>query len=163
MMNFFKIGLPWLLLKPGKYCSASTIKSNTLQGPGSSNGFHLQPSKARTAKQSLNLKLYPAALLWSICETRKRCKRPSAKRAPGRQMSRLFRAHFPADVSPGQEERTMFWFKDKLPIFECNYLDDSIITRDNWILDGWFGYKIQTIVYQKYVIYFKLKLAKKLA
>ena len=55
---------------------------------------------------------------FNLLQTRKRCKRPSAKRAPGRhpglfQISRLFRARFPADVSPGQEEQPMFRFKDK--------------------------------------------------
>ena len=54
----------------------------------------------------------------NLQQTRKRCKRPSAKRAPGKhpglfQISRLFRARFSADVSPGQEEQPMFWFKDK--------------------------------------------------
>ena len=47
MIAFFKIRLP-LLLKPGKYCSAS---STTLQGPGQ--GVHLQPSKAGAAKLQL--------------------------------------------------------------------------------------------------------------
>ena len=53
----------------------------------------------------------------NLLQTRKRCKRPSAKRAPGRhpglfQISRLFRTRFPADFSPGQKEQPMFWFKD---------------------------------------------------
>ena len=54
----------------------------------------------------------------NLLQTRKRCKRPSAKRAPGRhpglfQISQLFRTRFPADFSPGQEEQPMFWLKDK--------------------------------------------------
>ena len=54
----------------------------------------------------------------NLLQTQKRCKRPSAKRAPGRhpglfQISRLLRARFSADVSPGQEEQPMFWLKDK--------------------------------------------------
>ena len=85
-----------------------------------SSGVHLQPSKVGTAKQSL--KQDPAALSCRICQTRKRCKRPSAKRAPGRhpglfQISRLFKTCFPADVSPGQEEQSMFRFKDKISLF----------------------------------------------
>ena len=55
----------------------------------------------------------------NLQQTRKRCKRSSAKRAPGGhpglfQISRLFGARFSADVSPGQKEQPMFWFKDKL-------------------------------------------------
>ena len=66
----------------------------------------------------------------NLLQTRKRCKRPSAKRAPGRhpglfQISRLFRARFPADVSPGQEEQPMFWFKDKYHYFSVRSLVDS--------------------------------------
>ena len=55
----------------------------------------------------------------NFLQTRKRCKRPIAKRTPGIhpglfQISRLFRARFSADVSPGQEEQPMFWFKDNV-------------------------------------------------
>ena len=59
MIIFFKIRQPWLPLKPGKYCSASSTR---LQGPGSSSGVYVEYHKAGTAKQSLKFKLDPAAL-----------------------------------------------------------------------------------------------------
>ena len=53
----------------------------------------------------------------NLLQTRKRCKRPSAKRATGKrpglfhfQISRLFKERFPVDVSPGQEEQPIYWF-----------------------------------------------------
>ena len=122
--NFSKICQQLLPLKQGKYCNcACSAGSITLQGPGLSSGIHLQPSKAETAKQSLEYD--PAALLCRICQTRKWSKRPSAKRAPGRhpglfQISRLFGASFPADVSPGQKEQPMFWFKINITLFQRN-------------------------------------------
>ena len=62
----------------------------------------------------------------NLLQTRKRCKWPSAKRAPGRhpglfQISRLFRTRFSADFSPGQEEQPMFWLKDNLSVPEMFY------------------------------------------
>ena len=93
--------------------------------------YSLTNNKAGTAKQSL--KLDQAALSCRICQTRKRCKRPSAKRAPGKhpglfQISQLFTAHFPADVSPGQKEQPMFWFKDKYQCFSAQSSVDSHCT-----------------------------------
>ena len=60
----------------------------------------------------------------NFLQTRKRCKRPSEKRAPGKHpglflISWVFRARFPPDVSPGQEEQPMFWFKDKYHCFSA--------------------------------------------
>ena len=75
---------------------------------------HNNPS-ATAADDSPELLLMKLNLL----QTRKRCKRPSAKRAPGRhpglfQISWLFRTRFSADFSPGQEEQPMFWLKDSI-------------------------------------------------
>ena len=134
MIISFKIRQKILPLKPGKYCTCSCSVGSTASRAGlvkTSSGVHLQPSKAGTAQQSL--KLDPAALSCRICQTRKRCKRPSAKRAPGRhpglfQISRLFGARFPADVSPGQKEQPMFWFKDKYHSFSAQSSVDGHFT-----------------------------------
>ena len=95
MINFFKIRLPRLPVKPRKYCWASLLVVR--------------------AKQSLNWKLDPAAFGAEFAkqQTRKQCKRPSAKWAPGRHpglflISRLFRARFPIDVSPVKRSNHCF-------------------------------------------------------
>ena len=63
----------------------------------------------------------------NLLQTRKRCKRPSAKRAPGRhpglfQILRLFRARFPADVSPGQEGNQCFGLRMNYTYFKFNMI-----------------------------------------